>query len=318
MKRAFNYISVFILFISLFSGAFFVGESKTNVVNAVSNYITESKKEGNGTNYIEITPEGKITVKYTWEGTGTKGIAYLIIAAAECSKYSTDKNTGAYILDEDGKRICEGKYGWHEKIIFASGDVAVKNIINGKAKIRDSKTVNLFNYYEYNALVQISVYTGFFSGAPSVDKRIIPSKNPYIKDDDQVTPFVRTTAGGNFADAEIECLDKRMETYTTTDTKKISSVVISVENSAAKDATSDIEKIIFDTVIPALLLVLGLAAAVTLCALGYQIVKEADDASQRSENIQRIRNILIGIVAAFVILMAMEPFIKLMEKLIKE
>jgi len=87
----------------------------------------------------------------------------------------------------------------------------------------------------------------------------------------------------------------------------IMEVVVLVDNTMVDGASGDVETIIFDTIIPALLVILGIAAGVSIAVLGYQIVKSADEPQERQDKIRRLRNILIGLALAFVVLLVAEP-----------
>lgn len=94
-------------------------------------------------------------------------------------------------------------------------------------------------------------------------------------------------------------------------------VVVIVANTEVKEQLGDVEAIVFDTIIPALMIVLGISAAVAISVLGYQIVKSADEAGERQEKIKRLRSILIGIGIAFIILIAAGPFTNLVKGLLE-
>lgn len=84
-------------------------------------------------------------------------------------------------------------------------------------------------------------------------------------------------------------------------------VYVVVAATGADEAQGNLDQIIYDTVIPALLIILGIAATITVVVLGVQIVKGADEASERSEKIKHLRSILIGLAIAFSILVIIEP-----------
>lgn len=91
-------------------------------------------------------------------------------------------------------------------------------------------------------------------------------------------------------------------------------VYVLVDNTGADKAKLDVDDIIYDTIIPTLLIVLGIAATITVVVLGVQIIRGADDSSERSEKIKRLRGILIGLAIAFCILVLIEPVVELTEK----
>ena len=70
---------------------------------------------------------------------------------------------------------------------------------------------------------------------------------------------------------------------------------------------------IYDTIIPVLLGILGFAAVVSCSVLGYQIVKSADEPQERAQKVHNLKIILLGIGVAFVILMLIKPIINIIE-----
>lgn len=100
---------------------------------------------------------------------------------------------------------------------------------------------------------------------------------------------------------------------------KLSNITItSVDNSAIAGASAGVDVLIYDTIIPTLLILLGIAAGVTCAILGYQIIKSSDEPQERQEKIQRLKSILLGIAIAFIILAAIEPVSKLISKYMGE
>ena len=91
-------------------------------------------------------------------------------------------------------------------------------------------------------------------------------------------------------------------------------VQVLIDNTTVGDASSDVEDMIFDTIIPTLLVLLVIAAGVTTAFLGVKIIKGADEAQDRQEKIQALRNILIGVAVAFIILALAEPVTEFVKK----
>ena len=96
------------------------------------------------------------------------------------------------------------------------------------------------------------------------------------------------------------------------------SVFVVVENTSSYGAKGDFDGIVYDTIIPALLIVLGIAATITVVVLGVQIIKGADEASERSDKIKKLRGILIGLAIAFAALAVIEPIAELVSKYMEQ
>ena len=91
-------------------------------------------------------------------------------------------------------------------------------------------------------------------------------------------------------------------------------VLVKIDNTTVNGAATGIESMIYDTIIPVLWVLLGICAVVTCTVLGYQIVKSADEAQERQDKIKSLRNILIGLAMAALILFAAEPIINFINK----
>jgi len=91
-------------------------------------------------------------------------------------------------------------------------------------------------------------------------------------------------------------------------------VYVIISNTGSDEAEGNVAEIIYDTIIPVLLVVLSIGATVTIVVLGVQIIKGADGTGDRSEKIKQLRGILIGIAIAFIVLAAIEPLSNLMSK----
>lgn len=98
-------------------------------------------------------------------------------------------------------------------------------------------------------------------------------------------------------------------------TLKFANIVVRIKDT--HDDT-EVERIVYETVIPALLAVLGVCAVVTSTVLGYKIVKSADDPGERQEKIKSLRNILIGLAVAALVLLAAKPVQSFVEKWISK
>ena len=74
-----------------------------------------------------------------------------------------------------------------------------------------------------------------------------------------------------------------------------------------KEQKTEVDNLIYDTIIPVLITILLILAGVTIAVEGYKIVKSADEPQERQERIKHLRNILIGIGIAMLLLFVIEP-----------
>ena len=94
-------------------------------------------------------------------------------------------------------------------------------------------------------------------------------------------------------------------------------VYIKVDNSKVSDSSGDVTDLIYDTIIPALIAILIVIAGISCAVLGYKIVKSADEPQERQDSVKRLRNILIGIAIALVLLFGAEPFTNFIKRFIE-
>lgn len=88
---------------------------------------------------------------------------------------------------------------------------------------------------------------------------------------------------------------------------------IKVGTPRENEAEANVMAIIEETIIPALITVLLIAAGITIAVQGYRIVKAADEPQERQERVRALRNILIGIGIAILLLAVIRPFITYLE-----
>jgi len=94
-------------------------------------------------------------------------------------------------------------------------------------------------------------------------------------------------------------------------------VYVQAKNSGFDKSKGIVQDFVVEDIIPVLIIILGIAAALTITILGYQIVKSADEPQERREKITRLKGILVGLGIAFLLLFAAKPAIKLIERLSK-
>ena len=91
---------------------------------------------------------------------------------------------------------------------------------------------------------------------------------------------------------------------------------VKVVNTKSDESQSEFMKLIKGDVIPVLMILLGLAALVTIVVLGTKIVKSSDSPSERSEYVKQLRNILFGLGMAILLLFALDPVTEFVKKIL--
>ena len=93
---------------------------------------------------------------------------------------------------------------------------------------------------------------------------------------------------------------------------------VKVGNSQFQKSMDETEEMINDTVIPTAVLILLIAAAISIAVLGYKIVKSADEPEVRSTSIKTLKSILIGIAIALLLLFVLGPAREFIQKYLEE
>lgn len=314
MNKKIKFIPMYLLLI--FSFMFVFVKAKDVIVRAACNNTTATSggeceiQEYFGS--IKITNGGDITVQYQY------GVSEILINARE------------YLGPVKDGVIQYGK----EVVVFASGEKTT----NGNVK-----KIHLSNYFDKKSEVQVRMLYSFYSGyGVSNPKYCNLDKNSSLIQAGQPCEGLYNQENGKepnkfSAYARIKTLYSSIEEYnkvsvylldnnhlvyefnnsaipTSLDSGDVNTMV-TIDNAAASESSSKgVNEIIFDTVIPVLLAILGLAATVTVVSLGYQIIKSSDEASERSEKIGHLRSILIGLAIAFALLAVLEPVIEFVKK----
>lgn len=304
--------------------------------------------DSNGT--VTITKGGMINVEYT------HGITEILVYAEACSNYEVGDDGKPVCINDvwNGKKVILHASGdsWtgsktiHLYKYFDLGAlVRVKMIYefaNSKPQNDFSKgNVNTATSGFYNPLycdLNIPRYEcgRFYSntGSDISDWKLIDegtTKAKLIKKYSirqrilEIPGFVDGTATTNTLKSGIrlELLDKKGIVYKGSSSSlpiefnsSVNSYVI-VSNTGSDAAAGDVEGLMFDVIIPALLIMLSIAATVTIIVLGVQIIKGADEAQEREDKIKRLRGIIIGIAIVFIILAAVEPISELLTKYLR-
>lgn len=312
MKKTIKFLTTCFVLMFIFSVNFFMNEGdKISAVGNCNNFEGTQTPDGkcrtgdsNDDSYIEIYKNGDIVAKY-------HQITEILIYAGEC-------------LDEDcetfGKKV----------IVHASGE-----------KSSGAKNIYLSNYFVNNTRVRVKmIYTfnpvggAIYCNITKADLRRGVCNDLKDKKANDVSVNARIKAlfqnegnsfefeDGNWKDnVKVELLDNNHLVLAGVDDKpelsfnqNVDTVVIIDNEEAKKVMSSEVENMIYDTIIPVLLTVLGIAATVAVVLLGYQIIKTSDEPQERAEKIAKLKNILVGLVLAFGILIAAEPIMEFVER----
>ena len=391
MKKVLNFISIFILMLTVVSGTFFIrdnavveaAEDKSATWNGTKNganyYIMQNfvreYKNTSGKIYGTLTIEtpGVITIDYAY------GYTELLVVAQKC-------------LQPDDQTEGMSCSSWDENVhlFFFGGDYNKSHPDNKNVETKNGKkTVNLYPAFGVKDLVRVSVITEFATEPnPANDSSDLEYKYNYNKIDGdsesynagfykpmycninlntpncyyeefrsnifddkklgsqfapsrRVVTFAETSTssdglGKNASQYTVHNLGGAViyQGYTHTKTPAVSNdvvsfdvamadeyvvqdVIVKVDNAAVKKSEDEILSTVYDTVIPALLVAVSLLALVTCTVLGYKIVKSADEPQERQEKISRLKNILIGIAIAYVILFSFEPVVEFVKGMLE-
>lgn len=318
-------------FILAFVMIFLFAISSHNAVNAESPINKGDKYTYvEATGSVTITNSSSVIIEYKY------GIPEAVIKIERCSVYMDEHST---VLDSDkiDKAVNCGGFEGGTTIIHVSGSL---NATPDKGNAK--KTIHLFKEgFSYDEIVRIQVITDFFEDANTKnveycnrdkngiegcnsDKSIAYNnvrdrfssltKNIKFFDTNQlIYTYPGSSAGAALPSSSwlaFKLIEKSGETYS-----EHSTAVTKVDNSDF--STETIDDMIYDDIIPVLIGVLIIAAGISIAVLGYQIVKSADEDQERHDKIKRLRNILIGIGIALLLLFAIEPMAKVVERFLE-
>lgn len=335
MKKAIKFMGIFIMVLTFVSG-FFLIEDNT-IVEAVNECVNgDSAKDGrcvskfkdgdfgNGGTIgsVTITKNGEVKIEYA------NGYNEFIIYAEECKEYEYE-GTG-----KNRKRtgVCKNEvYGVNKQIIFTSGNYRRKDQDVG------TKSVHLYKYYDYDAVVKVSVFVNFAKNsdgnnyANSLDPADLTVNNTgfyaplycdeagSVKNCQNVERLgtvedrlANLQSGIGITNAQLVYTDRMYlvyygdgvsNDYANNGSGAIANIKVFVDNTAVTGASDEVNDIVFDTIVPALIAILGIAGGVSIAVLGYQIVKSADEPQERQQKISNLKNILIGIGVALLLLL---------------
>ena len=296
-----------------------------NIVKAVSPIEPGYKyKYENANGSVTITEKGSIVVEYKY------GIPEIVVQVKRCSEYLKDSQVikDRNISEADN---CNGFDGG-TTIIHVSGALNAK-----PEEGNGQKVIHLFKKgFSYDEIVEIKIQTEFFSSNTGhsmafCDKDMGGTCSDYDEDtglggiayfslidrygetvdlqfDKDQTIYDYSGVKSN--DAWMKCL-KVYNSSNAVERSDVESAFVRIDNSEFSTVVMD--DMIYDDIIPVLVGVLVIAAGVSIAVLGYQIVKSADEDQERHDKIKRLRNILLGIGIAILLLFVMEPMSKFIE-----
>lgn len=351
MKKAIKIISIFTLLLTMISSVFFV--NKTEVIdaeevgwadpNATGTLVSRKLEEGETTyGYVAIKKTGEIVLQYK------HGFSELLIFAVACSEVSEDGKSclgtftsnpkiihvsGNYARkhwdESKGRHVIDSitTYSVHLFKYFEYEQLVHVEVITSVAK--ESNYVDpsalTFSNSQYGEIKNTGFYNPEYCNKDNNIKNCIGKKlkdriNEYARTND----ILRSKCDSSGCLLNTAYLDRNELVYSGSTTGGIDDEIsistssttgyVIVDNTIVDGASGGVMEIINDTIIPALLIILGLAAGVTITILGIQIIKGSDEAQERQDKIHRLRGILIGIAIAFILLAATGPLTKFIGK----
>lgn len=284
---------------------------------------------------VLITKEGGITLSYKY------GISELLVYVYK-GTYGTASEKGQHLIHVSGRKVPQAdvkKDVWGSVTVHLFKYVAYDEKVN-VALIYEFATESHYNSGAYESNGE-DKNTGFFE--PLFCKTSDNLKNCWkdgdsavIGDNDKLKKQI-TVRGDHFlksrnqksvpityqdryslvyrgqASLQVEYMDLNLinkdKPISAAAIPQLSGISLIVDNSSAVGAEEEVENLVYGTIIPVALGVLGLAAVVTCTILGYQIVKSADSPEERSNKIKTLKSVLIGLAIAFIMLIVVKPVI---------
>lgn len=339
MKKKSKILSIFIMLFAIVFEVFVGTQTNVSAEDSGGDPILNEKvfyESSSDTHVgnVTITPQGEIAINYQY------GFTELLVTVKKCQKYNADT------LEE--ATACEQFSSDDDIIILHLSGSYVKN---PATNVYQTKKIHLLNqdFLDYDEIVQIAVYTDFFNTARSNPVALYCNPDAGFKcsTDGDVdskeaskkgqTSDVSIKARFGVSEADIKFQDKSRVIYqgdgenNTPVTSPLSVgvfegqasigsinnlTIIKVDNSKFTDDDGEMQDMIYDTIIPVLIGILLTAAGVSIMVLGYQIVKSADEGQERHEKVVRLRNILIGIGIAVLLLAVVGPLSGVVEEVL--
>ena len=337
MKRNIKILSIF-LFILSFS---FVFTLLTTNVKAEYDFLENIDEESVGITGGSVTRGGTITIKYEY------GISEVLLYVEKCTNYdekikSCKSYEPAAIIHRTGRTATNA---WLEQLNSGGStstlsnvpsiSISLSNYVNVGDVVRISAIYELAGSYEY--LIEKNgdkwvaknmgdIGSGFFfpqfcnvnAGMNNCNSLRGVKPLSKLKKETRVEKFISDNGltnkdiqisydSGNIIYRGGDNLSEgQVNTHYT-----FRNITLKVANEGDDSGVSDL---VNGTIIPALLAVLGVAAVVTSTVLGYKIIKAADDPGERQEKIKYLRNILIGLAVAAIVLLVANPVREFIEE----
>ena len=279
-------------------------DGETTIIHASGKY----NKKAIGKSNVSAEESSTTTVHLNEYGIGVDEIVrvqvvYDFISTAMTRDLTTGyvANTGAYV-----PVYCNMDSGMNNCLAIANDGrpQASQNILSSERLKYFAQNNGITSYKEYHTDKTWLVYSGdyieiqekaYCQGTCKSEKE----KGTIANDDDRMAYL------------------QRYNQFSNINNKEDNMVHIKIGNSSYDSAEQDLKDVMTDDVIPVLMILLGIAAGLSISVLGYQIVKSADEPQERQDKIKRLKNILIGIGVAFLLLFAAKPAIKFIERLME-
>lgn len=321
--------------------------------NSEGAYLTDKgackEEDWSGYGTVTITKDGMISVEYS------KGITEILIYAEECAVWEYSKDGKAICKDNGGGESAE--WNGKKYVIHGSGDykqgsktihlykyfeknslVKVSMIYQFmsseheelKKGSKNDSSSGPYNPLHCDLTISRNECAKYYNSSNSnIDKWTYNAIKWGKKSDYNLKTRIDLIKVGASSETKIsynniQRLDQSGIVYEggglqkNFDGSDVKGVYVIVSNTMSDEAGDGFLDIVYDTVIPVLLIILGLAATVTIVVFGVQIIKGADDPQERSDKIKRLAGILIGIAIVFVVLAAIEPISELIQNMWEE
>ncbi len=299
MKKTLKVISIFFSLALFFLTVNLIGNE--NIIRGEPHICDNNNADctySYGQNKVTIGKGGQITVKYSY------GYTELLV----------DINDGKEIIHMSGEK------GSGEKTLHLSNYLAVGKTYNIRLVIEfaSSNTQNFIPLYcnETMGTEGCADSAEYFHISTKNDRSVYmrvekykTGAEPIMVDNRQVVYFNNPGCS-----SRNKCY---IEDYTNKESFMYKGELLVEKTGGDADAQA-VEEEITDTIIPLLLSILGVAAITTTVTLGYKIVKSADEPQERREYIAKLRNILIGIGIAFLLVALYTPVTELVSTWLEE
>lgn len=320
MKKSLKLISIFMLLITIMTYGFVITKSQTSKAAYAPIESSQTILNNSTDGSVVISEKGSITINYKY------GFTHLLIEVYECTQYfDKDFHDLSGFEDKEDRDLSNaascGSFTSTPKIIHLSGRNNTQTNKDG-SRAMASYTVHLLDqpFLEYDEMVKLVVYTELFSSDAS-NRTILYCNSDAVSGSGCEDPAedAITSHYSGVSEKDIYFVgDKKRLIYANSSGgiswNSVGQTYVRVDNSSFSiEKDSKVGKLIYDDIIPALVTVLLIAAAVSIAVLGYQIIKTADEGQERHDKIVRLRNILIGIAIALLLLFVIEPIAEFVE-----